>query len=64
MEYFEKSGQKEKYEFVKRLSPIAWVHINFRGHYSFKGNELIDIDRLLSQYKINDIFNINEDLPN
>jgi TnpA family transposase len=64
MEHFEESGQKEKYEFVKRLSPIAWVHINFLGHYSFKGNEIIDIDRLLSQYKINDIFTMNESLLN
>jgi len=47
MEYFEKSRQTEKYEFVQRLSPVAWVHINFLGHKSFMGNEIIDIENLL-----------------
>lgn len=56
MGYFERTGQKEKYEFVKRLSPVAWIHINFYGQYSFMGNEIIDIDELLSQCKINDLF--------
>jgi TnpA family transposase len=60
MVYFEESGQNEKYEFVKRLSPIAWVHINFLGRYSFMGNDIIDIDKLLSQYKAYDMFNIDK----
>jgi len=60
MEYFEESGQKEKYELVKRLSPIAWVHINFLGRYSFMGNDIIDIDKVLSQYKAYDIFNMDK----
>lgn len=64
MKYFEKSGQTEKYEFVQRLSPVAWVHINFLGYYSFMGSEIIDIDSLLSQYKVDELFSIDENLPN
>ncbi|MCF6247092.1 MAG: Tn3 family transposase [Desulfobacula sp.] len=60
MEYFKKSGQSEKYEFVKRLSPVAWVHINFLGRYSFMGNEIIDIDSLLSQFRMDDIFSMDK----
>jgi TnpA family transposase len=34
LEHYERTGQKEKYESVKMLSPVAWVHINFYGQYS------------------------------
>jgi len=64
MEYFEKSGQREKYDFIKRLSPVAWVHINFLGHYSFMENEIIDIDSLIRQCKADDIFSMDKNLSN
>ena len=60
LEHYERTGQKEKYESVKMLSPVAWVHINFYGQYSFMENEIIDIDHLLSQYKTDDIFYIDK----
>jgi hypothetical protein len=56
LEHYKLSGQKEKYEFIKILSPVAWVHINFYGQYSFMESQMIDIDHLLSQYKANDTF--------
>ncbi|MDY6895616.1 MAG: Tn3 family transposase, partial [Thermotogota bacterium] len=64
MEYFEKSDQQEKYEFVKRLSPVAWIHINFLGRYSFMGNRIIDIESLLNKSNVFDIFSMDEGLKN
>jgi TnpA family transposase len=60
LEHYKLSGQKEKYEFIKMLSPVAWVHINFHGQYSFMESEMIDIDHLLSQYKADDTFCIGK----
>ena len=56
LEHYELSGQKEKCEFIKMLSPVAWVHINFYGQYSFMESEMIDIDYLLSPYKADEAF--------
>jgi len=37
--------------FIKRLSPVAWTHINFYGQYEFLAENIIDIDGLLNQLK-------------
>ncbi|MCI0713129.1 MAG: Tn3 family transposase [Chloroflexi bacterium] len=35
---------------LSRVSPIAWQHINFYGHYEFtKPPELIDVDALVQE---------------
>lgn len=44
----EKLGNKEALEFIKRLSPIAWCHINFNGRYEFTNRfSEIDLDRMI-----------------
>ena len=46
----EQNGNTELCEFIKRLSPVAWTHINFQGRYELlfplKGGA-IDIDAIL-----------------
>jgi hypothetical protein len=43
----------EHYNFIKRLSPVAWTHINFFGQYEFLTEEaMIDIDDLLKRFTI------------
>ncbi|OGT51105.1 MAG: hypothetical protein A3E84_04650 [Gammaproteobacteria bacterium RIFCSPHIGHO2_12_FULL_42_13] len=32
---YKKLGNKEAVEVIKRISPIAWVHINFLGNFVF-----------------------------
>lgn len=44
----EKEGDKEAMEFLKRISPAAWQHINFLGMYDFNKINLIDIAEILS----------------
>jgi len=51
MDHYNCLDQKEYYNFIKRLSPVAWTHINFLGKYEFLApEEIIDIDNLLNQF--------------
>jgi len=48
MEYkAEKAGRQEEADIIKRISPIAWRHVNFLGRFEFqKQPALIDIDEI------------------
>lgn len=49
----EHRGEKQKCEFIKNLSPVAWTHINFHGIYEFLNcPELIDVDAWLDKLQI------------
>lgn len=48
LEAKEKIGDQEAIELLKRISPIAWQHINLLGMYDFSLNNSINIDRVLS----------------
>src|SRR3989338_6032835 len=54
-EAHEKLGNApEILEFIIRLSPIAWRHINLNGRYEFTGYFLdIDFDQMISSLKLN-----------
>jgi TnpA family transposase len=44
------NGNMQQAALLSRVSPIAWQHINFYGHYEFtKPPELIDVDALVQQ---------------
>ncbi|WP_373845247.1 hypothetical protein [Clostridium sp.] len=35
---------------LKYISPVAWQHINFYGHYEFnKNSEAINIDEIIQE---------------
>ncbi len=38
-EFNEHEGRSENLEALKRISPVAWFHINFSGFYSFAGSK-------------------------
>ncbi|WP_221900414.1 hypothetical protein, partial [Bathymodiolus platifrons methanotrophic gill symbiont] len=38
-EFNEHEGRSENLEALKRISPVAWFHINFSGFYSFADSE-------------------------
>lgn len=45
---FEAEGNKKGMEMVKRISPVAWQHIHFFGHYTFDKNP-IDLDAIIAK---------------
>ncbi len=48
LEKYEKSQDKKILALIKKISPIAWQHINFLGHYIFQNNtSLINIEEVL-----------------
>jgi len=49
MEIKERQGDTEVVQFIIKLSPVAYQHINFKGLFEFnKGGNLIDIDEILA----------------
>ncbi|WP_221897554.1 Tn3 family transposase [Bathymodiolus japonicus methanotrophic gill symbiont] len=38
-EFNEHEGRSENLQALKRISPVAWFHINFSGFYSFADSE-------------------------
>jgi TnpA family transposase len=50
---YEKLGDKETVEMIKRISPIAWVHINFMGNFIFSFDPPdIDIESMIAGAKL------------
>ncbi len=55
MGHSDRNGEHEKSMFIKRLSPVAWTHVNFQGKYEFLAtHEEIDIDAWIEELLIND----------
>lgn len=43
-------GDKKTLEMLKKISPVAWRHIHFLGHYLFSDeNKLLDLDALIEK---------------
>ena len=50
LEYREKSGDTKGAEAVKKISPIAWQHINLHGRYEFqKLPNPLDVDAIIQK---------------
>jgi hypothetical protein len=43
------TAEKENFlEMLRKISPVAWQHIHFLGHYLFRGNRHpIDLEAIL-----------------
>ena len=49
MEIKERQGDIEAVQFIIKLSPVTYQHINFKGLFEFnKGGNLIAIDEILA----------------
>ncbi|MGA7932778.1 MAG: Tn3 family transposase [Kovacikia sp.] len=59
LSYKESLGDEQAVELLKKVSPLAWQHINFHGRFEFQGSQKnIDIDTImleLSQIPITNI---------
>lgn len=34
---------------LKKISPVAWQHIHFQGHFTFSANKIIDLDAIIDK---------------
>jgi TnpA family transposase len=46
---FEAEGNTKGLELLKKISPVAWQHINFMGHYLFSEDFYLDLDLIVSK---------------
>ena len=50
MAHQEKIGRLQETDRLKKVSPVAWQHINLHGHYEFnKRPEVIDLQSIIQQ---------------
>ncbi|MBF0551395.1 MAG: Tn3 family transposase [Deltaproteobacteria bacterium] len=47
----EKLNRYEDIEFIKKISPVAWRHINLYGRYEFFKEGIIDIEKTISMLR-------------
>jgi hypothetical protein len=46
---YQAAGQEKPLELLKKISPVAWQHIHFLGHYLFRNNDQpIDLEAVLA----------------
>src|SRR3954453_7856347 len=49
LERYQATGNQKAPQSLKAISPVAWQHIHFLGHYTFRDNRHpIDLDALLA----------------
>ena len=52
LERYQVAGEKRPLELLKKISPVAWQHIHFLGHYLFRDNhQPIDLEAILAHAK-------------
>jgi TnpA family transposase len=49
LEKFEATGNKKGLAMLKRMSPVAWDHIHFQGHFKFSDEMSIDLDAMIEK---------------
>lgn len=42
------SGNKKALKLIQMISPVAWQHIHFLGHYNFSSKRAIDLNELIA----------------
>jgi len=46
---YQAADDRKALELLKRISPVAWQHIHFLGHYAFRDNQHpIDLETILA----------------
>ncbi len=53
LDRYQAAGNQKAIDLLKKISPVAWQHIHFLGHYTFRGNQHpIDLEALLAGISI------------
>ena len=51
---YEAEGNQKALERLKKISPVAWQHIHFQGHFIFAGDKIIDLDAIINNVFLGD----------
>lgn len=51
---YEAEGNHKVLARLKKISPVAWQHIHFQGHFIFSGDKIIDLDAIINQVSLGD----------
>ena len=46
---YEAEGDQKALAMLRKISPVAWQHIHFQGHFIFSGNKMIDLDAIINK---------------
>lgn len=46
-EKYETEGNQKALDLLKKISPVAWRHIHFQGHFIFSDEHKIDLDEII-----------------
>ena len=53
LDRYQAAGNQKALELLKKISPVAWQHIHFLGHYAFRNNHNpIDVEAMLANIKL------------
>jgi hypothetical protein len=44
---YQRDGNQNSLAILKKISPVAWQHIHFLGHYAFRNENPIDLAAML-----------------
>lgn len=48
LERYQREGNQKALDALKKISPVAWQHIHFLGHYAFRNENPIDLAAMLA----------------
>ena len=46
---YEAEGNPKGLAMLKKISPVAWHHIHFQGHFIFSDEKIIDLDKIINK---------------
>lgn len=46
---YEAEGNQKGLAMLKKISPVAWHHIHFQGHFIFSDEKTIDLDKIINK---------------
>jgi Tn3 transposase DDE domain-containing protein len=53
LDRYQATGNQKALGLLKKISPVAWQHIHFLGHYTFRGNQHpIDLEAMLASVSL------------
>ena len=52
---YEAEGDHKALAMLKKISPVAWQHIHFQGHFIFSGDKIIDLDAIINKVLLHGI---------
>jgi len=49
---YETEDNQKALNLLRKISPVAWQHIHFQGHFKFYEERVIDLDEIIKQVKL------------